>query len=184
MGLILEALEHVALIWDHIPKKVAAVIDEKAVFFLVLLGFVVLLLRKRQEGAPKETPPAPLSSLDTRDSFNPKQEQKVGDIRTGDVKIDFHLPESFGTAAPPFSPPPAPAVTAEPQLESNLVFVRPAPSRIASRTGAGPEVLTESEDGQDAALLVVANDTAGAGAGPVQGVQAQMVFRDDKGRSA
>ena len=56
------------------------------------------------EGLPKETPPTPPSSLDIRDSLNPKQEQKVGDIRTGDVKIDFHLPESFRAASAPTLP--------------------------------------------------------------------------------
>ena len=60
VGVLVEALTHVALVWDHVPPKVASMIDQKAVFFLVLLGFVILWLRKKQTShteATASTPP-------------------------------------------------------------------------------------------------------------------------------
>ena len=72
---------------------------------------------------------------------------------------------------------PPPPVAAEQQF-SPIKFVKPTKSRTDSSVAFGPEVLTKSENGEDAALLLVANDAAGAGAGSINGVRAQVVFRD------
>lgn len=58
-----------------------------------MLALMALFFARDRPAPASQNPP-----LDIRDSFNAKQEQKVGDIRTGDVNI------SFGTAAPPSAP--------------------------------------------------------------------------------
>jgi hypothetical protein len=85
---------------------------------IAIIGAVVIFARKAKlssEGAGNSGPLKSNSATTNTDSFNPKQEQRVGDIRTGDVNVDFHLPESFGAAprtatAAPIEESPKPSV--------------------------------------------------------------------------
>jgi len=125
-----------------------------------LLVFVTLFLAQKKT----EPPSASQNTQSTSDSLKQSQAQNANPVAIGRYEEHHHR-----------YPPP---VAADQQLHPNLRFVKPTKSRIESRA-FGPEVLTKSENGEDAAGLLVANDAAGAGAGRVNGVRAQIVFRDN-----
>jgi hypothetical protein len=132
LGLVIEAIEHVEFIWSHVPKRLADMIDQKAVFLLLLVGFAVLFLRKREKALPKETPP---TAAQTRAEANSGNATATGGSATIGP-INFYSPPSPAPALP--APKEGPRLPVLEFLNSKNMVVPPGMLRIAD---AGSTVL-------------------------------------------
>jgi hypothetical protein len=110
VGILIEGLEHVEFVWNHVPKRVADMLDQKAVFFLILLGFVILWLRRHHKPVP-EGQPATGSASRTDAAITDSFKQSI----TGN-KVDLHFHEIQSTSLLPTpSPVPEPIASIEPK---------------------------------------------------------------------
>jgi len=111
LGLVIEAMEHVEFIWSHVPNSVAAMIDQKAVFLLLWVGFVVLFLRKREDSSIEVLPPP---------SQNKAEANSENATTTG-----VSVTQYFGSLQPVPSPSPTPISDPPPVANTpNLILVR------------------------------------------------------------